>query len=573
MARDPGSPMKGTWRRRYRRLLDLPSGMLRGKILYRAKQTIFAGGLYDRLLLGRREPSLRAIPADPWPADPARGREIATGSFHLAQQTIREPVPLGRPIGAEEEWRLAFNSFDWLADLMALGAPAAPVALAFLERWLAENQRWEALAWRPDVIGRRLSAWLAQPALLEAGGDPALKLRFAEAVERQTRHLAHALPGGLAGQALLSGVKGLILGALAIGHEGLLAAGLKQLARSLPRQLLADGGHVERSPAVQLAVLRDLCDLRIALESAGRQGPSELVLAIERMAPVLRMFQAGDGGLALFNDSDEGPPGAVDLTLLRADAKAKALASAPQSGFHRLAAGSAVVLVDAGRPPPPGLDSHAHAGTLSFELYHGKERVIVNCGAQPAEGEWLLAQRSTAAHSTIAVDDTNSSALMPNGHGLARPPSEVIARREEAEGNLWLETSHDGYLPNYGLLHHRRLYLSADGADLRGHDRLEGGGGKRFTLRFHLHPSVNASLAQDKQAVLLRLPSGAGFRLRSQVVASPGIAETGEVALGESIYLGRSGEPRRSQQVIVTGELMGAGAEIKWQLSRENRRK
>jgi uncharacterized heparinase superfamily protein len=573
MARDPGSPMKGTWRRRYRRLLDLPPGMLRGRILYGAKRPVFAGALYDRLLLGRREPSLRVIPADPWPADAARGREIATGSFHLAQQTIREPVPLGRPIGAGEAWRVAFNGFDWLADLVALGAPAAPVALAFLERWLAENQRWEALAWRPDVIGRRLSAWLAQPMLLAAGGDAALKLRLGEAVERQTRHLAYALPGGLAGQALLSGVKGLILGALALGHDGLLAAGLKQLARALPRQLLADGGHVERSPAVQLAVLRDLCDLRIALESAGRQGPSELVLAIERMAPVLRMFQAGDGGLALFNDSDEGPAGAVDLTLMRADAKAKALASAPQSGFHRLAAGPAVVLVDAGRPPPPGLDSHAHAGTLSFELYHGKERVIVNCGAQPAEGEWLLAQRSTAAHSTITVDDTNSSALMSDGHGLARPPSEVIVRREEAEGNLWLETSHDGYLPNYGLLHHRRLYLSADGADLRGHDRLEGGGGKRFTLRFHLHPSVNASLAQDKQAVLLRLPSGAGFRLRSQVLAAPGIAETSEVALGESIYLGRSGEPRRSQQVIVTGELMGAGAEIKWQLSRENRRK
>ncbi|MFI5018707.1 MAG: hypothetical protein ACHQHK_12220, partial [Dongiales bacterium] len=188
--------MKGTWRRRYRRLLDLPAGVLRGRILNGVKQPIFAGALYDRLLLGRREPSLRVIPADPWPADAARGREIATGSFHLAQQTIREPVPLGRPIGAGEEWRIAFNSVDWLADLMALGAPAAPVALAFLERWLAENQRWEALAWRPDVIGRRLSAWLAQPALLEAGGDPALKLRFAEAVERQTRHLAHALPGG-----------------------------------------------------------------------------------------------------------------------------------------------------------------------------------------------------------------------------------------------------------------------------------------------------------------------------------------------------------------------------------------
>jgi len=64
MARDSGSPMRGTWRRRYRRLLDLPPGVLRGRILNRVKQPIFAGGLYDRLLLGRREPSLKPIPAE-----------------------------------------------------------------------------------------------------------------------------------------------------------------------------------------------------------------------------------------------------------------------------------------------------------------------------------------------------------------------------------------------------------------------------------------------------------------------------------------------------------------------------
>ena len=204
----------------------------------------------------------------------------------------------------------------------------------------------------------------------------------------------------------------------------------------MPRQLLADGGHVERSPAVQLAVLRDLVRYpRIALHAAGRQPPSDLALAIEHMAPVLRMFQSGDGGLALFNDSDEGPAGAVDLTLLRADAKAT---RARQRAPERLPAPrrrSGVVLVDAGVPPPPGLDAHAHAGTLSFEFSHGKERLIVNCGAQPADGEWRLAQRSTAAHSTLAVDDTNSSMLMPDGQWpgcAARRASSAGARRPRA---------------------------------------------------------------------------------------------------------------------------------------------
>jgi uncharacterized heparinase superfamily protein len=84
---------------------------------------------------------------------------------------------------------------------------------------------------------------------------------------------------------------------------------------------------------------------------------------------------------------------------------------------------------------------------------------------------------------------------------------------------------------------------------------------------------VNASLAQDRQAVLLRLPSGAGFRLRCQVAGGTIGGAPGEVALAESIYLGRPGERRRSQQVMVTGELSGAGLEVKWQLSRESRRK
>src|SRR5262249_23279556 len=145
---------------------------------------------------------------------------------------------------------------------------------------------------------------------------------------------------------------------------------------------LADGGHVERSPAVQLAVLRDLVDIRAALHAAGREPPGDLSLAIDHMAPVLRMFQSGDGGLALFNDSSEGARGAIDLTLLRANAKARALDSAPQSGFQRLAAGQSLLIADAGVPAPPGHDARAHAGTLSFEFSHGDQRLIVNCGAQ-----------------------------------------------------------------------------------------------------------------------------------------------------------------------------------------------
>ena len=54
--------------------------------------------------------------------------------------------------------------------------------------------------------------------------------------------------------------------------------------------------------------------------------------------------------------------------------------SAISGGYERMVAGSALVVVDAGNPPPPGLDRAAHAGTLAFEMSAGAARLIVNCG-------------------------------------------------------------------------------------------------------------------------------------------------------------------------------------------------
>ncbi|MCZ6497050.1 MAG: heparinase II/III family protein, partial [Alphaproteobacteria bacterium] len=83
-----------------------------------------------------------------------------------------------------------------------------------------------------------------------------------------------------------------------------------------------------------------------------------------------------------------------------------------------------------------------------------------------------------------------------------------------------------------------------------------------FHVRFHLHPGVSASLVQDGTAVLLRLPSGAGWRFR---------AEGGKIALEKSVYLG-SGEVKRSNQIVVSGGVTAfgprPGAVVRWSLRR-----
>src|SRR5262249_11936053 len=154
------------------------------------------------------------------------------------------------------------------------------------------------------------------------------------------------------------------------------------------------------------------------LAQAGRPAPPTVNDTIERMAGALTFLRVGDGSLALFNGTGWEQRVLVDTVLKHAGKTAAGTSYLRQMGFARLAAGRMTALVDGGGPPPSPFDHDAHAGTLSFEVSVGNERLITNCGVrQGADRAWRQAQRATAAHSTLVFADTNSSETTPIGIG------------------------------------------------------------------------------------------------------------------------------------------------------------
>ncbi len=133
----------------------------------------------------------------------------------------------------------------------------------------------------------------------------------------------------------------------------------------------------------------------------------------------------------------------------------------------------------------------------------------------------------------------------------------VESQRQEANGAHWLEASHDGWRKPFGAIHRRRLYVAESGEDVRGEDVVEAPTPQPYTLRFHLHPTVQASLQQDNETVLLRLPSGGGWRLR---------ADGARMSIDESVYLGGA-QPRRAEQIVLTG-LADGPQQVKWAISK-----
>ncbi len=525
---------------------------------------------FYRLSLGRRRGvALATKLVDSWDGDPARGQAIVQGGFPFAGQTVPIDSRVWEAAGAPAGYRAALHGFEWLRDLRAVGSAAAlGRARELTGDWLMRQARWDPISWRPDVLAARLAAWLVHFGWLTDGAPPGLRLRLLDELQAETCHLGRVARFAPPGALRLASAGRWLLAAVVLGlPERTRARAVRLLVTELSRQVHPDGSHIERSASVQLSLARVLIELRDGLAAARAEMPPALLVAIDRLAPFLRFLRHGDGGFALFNDTNEEDPATIDLVLAKVGA-GKAPTAAPHAKFQRLQTQRSLLLVDAG--PPPAVDGHAHAGTLSFEFSIGKERLIVNCGAGD-RADWRRVQRATAAHSTLTVDDTNSSEILdqagPVAGTLGHRPRQVTCSPREADGNQWLDLSHDGYVRQFGLVHHRRLFLAASGDDLRGEDRLavaEGAAapaGSRFAIRFHLHPRVQAQMLQDGSAVLLRLPSGMGWRLR---------AAGGTIALADSIYLGRRGEMKRAQQVVIAGAVE-PGIQVKWALRREGK--
>ena len=531
------------------------------------RERFYATGLYDYLLRGRHPVAIAVAPEDLRAGSPDTGNELFRGTYRFAGETISAPNEAPWSVdGGSPDWLREAHGFAWIRHFEACGGEAAGRQVRlYVKDWLTRFDHWHPIAWEPAVTGRRIISWTAASPTILGGGDFVFRSLVLNSLARQARHLSRAASEAPAGPPRMTAAIGLAVAGLSLPDaDKQLARGMAMVEDELGREVLVDGGIVTRNPSDLLALLEDLVMLRDALRRAHAETPVSLINAIDRIAPMIRFFRHGDGKLALFNGSFEETLEPIAGILAHAEAPGKPVDNAVHSGFQRLKSGRALVLMDTGAPKTRVAAGTPHAGLLSFEMSFGKDRLIVNCGASESRaGELFDLARSTAAHSTLVVNNTNALDLTAAGLILSAPP-QIKADRHEERGHVWVDAWHDGYRAQYGLTHRRRLYLGSGGGDLRGEDILSVTGKPLtaplpFDVRFHLHPDVDASILGDGQAALLRLPRGAGWTFK---------VRGGALKLDESLYLGERGQVRRSEQMVVSGAIDGDKATVNWSFTR-----
>ena len=244
------------------------------------------------------------------------------------------------------------------------------------------------------------------------------------------------------------------------------------LNREIPEQILADGGHFERSTMYHALAYEDMLDLvNLAYGNPDALSPWQSTVAswpelIVKVGGWLHAMCHPDGEIAFFNDAAIGIAPSPAALFSYAERLGLSAADAPMdivrlsaSGYIRVTLGPAVLLIDAAPIGPDYLPGHAHADTLSYELSLFGQRMVVNSGTSRyglgKEREW---ERSTGAHSTVEIDGQDSSEVWA-GFRVARRayPFDVSVKRK---GNaVIVEAAHDGYCRLPGRVVHRRRWI------------------------------------------------------------------------------------------------------------------
>lgn len=551
-----------------RRLIRLDDGglSLSEKIATRFRRLIWRTPLHRLRLRGKFPLKLLAVPEDPIPGDRTRGQSLLEGRalYHGQELALADLDFAALNVSAGLADYL--QSFEWLRDLSAAGSreEIVPIAEKLMRDWLESHGGKVAEAgWRTDMWGHRVFLWTSYAPVILASTDLIYRSAVLNTLARGARHLERAAPKENPGLTQVRAWAGVIgAGLLVQGGEARVMRGELGLERALSQTLTADGGMICRSPVAQLALVETLAMLRAAYDARQLPFPAPFDSALSFAIPALLGVTLGDGGLSSWQGGPPIPGRRIAAAIEASGHRALPLRSARDWGYQRVAAGDTVIVFDAAPPPSMRLETGGCASTLAFELSHGAHRIVVNCGGAGGTAlpkNFADGLRTTAAHSTLTLADSNSTALNPDG-SLGRGVVEVELSRRERNGVARLEASHDGYAPRFGFVHRRQMGLAEDGDELRGEDVLLPAGrrkseGAAFAIRFHLGPGIDVSPTADNMGALLRVDGGPAWHFRCR--------GTG-LMVDDSVWIDEKSRLCQTKQLVLAGEAEPGGATIGW---------
>jgi uncharacterized heparinase superfamily protein len=407
-------------------------------------------------------------------------------------------------------WQFHLHYFDWARDwldhalIRGHWRDQAALLEPLLDQWIEANPPGRGDGWHSYTLSLRIRNWIW---LFRSCPQLATPWRL-RSLWQQLRWLQAHPEHCHGGNHWLENLTVLALGGLQFDGpqaQAMHRRAMRLLQRELSSQVLADGGHEERSASYHLLMLDRLVELACSLAVIQGERPAWLVSSIEAMAAWARAVRFEGGAAPRFNDSavDAAPP--LDEVLsfadgylhqrlassglrrrllqvaatepgpspvaLHASVSAPAVVTdLPGTGWTLLRPGHGWELAfKCGVPCPPHLPPHVHSDQLSVELSIRGQWLLSEAGTSIyGNGPDRAYERSGAAHNVMQLG-------LPSASGDVHwiEPVEVwggfrAARKAQprhrqsgtlSDGSCFASGSHDGF-DHIGASHVRRVQLS-----------------------------------------------------------------------------------------------------------------
>tara|TARA_Y100000590_G_scaffold436516_1_gene557150 strand:+ start:19 stop:1674 length:1656 start_codon:yes stop_codon:yes gene_type:complete len=461
------------------------------------------------------------------------------------------------------------HNFLWLTKLDRKNSKS--IAQNIIKSWIKNFFNYDPNTWDMEITAKRFIAWASNTDLTLESSEKKYKEKFFLSLVKQSNFLLKNLQSLFYGPSKIICCAAIILsGMIFKDNDSNYKVGIKELEKVIKNYFDEEGFPKSRNPEDVFISIKYLILIREWFNEAQKPIPDFLDEIIHKCGNCYAILSCTNKQFPLFNGATEINHKSYDMFLK--NLKYKFVNKNHEIGnLIKVKKKKFEFFIDCGNPPPNNFAKYYQAGCLAFELISNKQKVICNSGY----GRYLSPKlnslsRSTAAHSTLYINDTSSCSFQKNksiikvyGNSLVEK-LKVIKKEYTEDKNFYsIAASHNGYENKFGYIHTRLIKISKNEDKIFGKDELKKtknySNFLSYNVRFHIYPNTKIVKTKAGNSVLISLSNGEGWFLKS---------ETNEFNIEKNIFLGNKNKIVNNESVSITGNTKEELVSIKWEIER-----
>jgi len=461
------------------------------------------------------------------------------------------------------------HNFLWLTKLDRKNNKI--FAQTIISSWIDNYFNYDPDTWNMEITGKRIIAWASNTDITLEDSKKKYAEKFFLSLIKQSNFLLKNLNSLNYGSSKIICCSAIILSGIIFKENDLnFRVGIKELEKIVKNYFDESGFPKSRNPEEVFICIKYLILIREWFKESQNYIPDFLNEIIYKIGNCYTFLSCSNKQFPLFNGASEINYSDYDIFLK--NLKYKFISKKNKiSDIVKIDKKKLQLFIDCGNPPANNFVNNYQAGCLSIEVFSGKYKIICNSGyGKNLSEKFKSLSRSTAAHSTLYINDTSSCIFQKNniinkiyGNSLVEKHKIIDRNYSENKDFYSLGASHNGYEKKFGYIHTRYIQILKKEDKIIGCDELKKTKNLQKTLvyfvRFHIYPDTKIVKTKAGNSILISLPSGEGWLLQSQ---------TNNFEIEKNIFLGNKNKIINNESVFIAGKIDKELVSVEWTIER-----